>query len=223
MKSTLKFLRKLDKNNNRNWFNENRGGYEKSYEEMIDFADQLLAEMDNHDIVGTSSGKKSLYRIYRDVRFRKDKTPYKTNWGGRMRRSGAERRGGYYYQVGPKGSFVMGGFFGPNKEDLLHIRRQINQAPEPLRDIIESKQFRDFFGTLNGSKLKTAPRGFDKDHPDIDLLRYKQFILRHDFTQEEVYSKDFPGIVSNAFKQMRPFFDYMSEILTTDLNGQSLL
>ena len=116
----------------------------------------------------------------------------------------------------------MGGFFGPNKEDLLHIRRHIAQDADPLRDIINSNHFKEFFGTLNGSQLKTAPRGFDKDHPEIDLLRYKQLILRHDFTREEVSNSDFPKIASSAFLQMRPFLDYMSEILTTDLNGQSL-
>ncbi len=223
MKSTLKFLKKLDRNNNRTWFQENLAMYEKSHEQMVNFAENLLAEMNNHDFIETSSGKKGLYRIYRDVRFGKDKTPYRTNWAGFVRRASAERRGGYYFQVGINGSFVMGGFFGPNKEDLLRIRRQIAQDSDPLRDIIRSKEFKEFFGTLNGSQLKTAPRSFDRDHPDIDLLRYKQFLLRHDFTNEEVSSKDFAAIVSHAFLQMRPFFDYMSEILTTDLNGRSLL
>lgn len=223
MKRTLEFLRKLDKNNNRIWFQDNKVLYEKSYEEMLNFAERLLAEMSNHDFIETSSAKKSLFRIYRDVRFGNDKTPYKTNWGGGMRRAGAENRGGYYYQIGPKGSFVLGGFFGPNKEDLLHIRRQIAQDSDELRAILKSRKFRHFFGQLNGSQLKTAPRGFDKDHPSIDLLRYKQLTLRHDFTAKEVVSNDFPHIVSNAFQQMRPFFDYMSEILTTNLNGGSLL
>ena len=223
MKSTLEFLKKLDKNNNRPWFQQNKAIYDRSYEEMIDFAEQLLAEMNKHDIIETTSAKRSLFRIYRDVRFGKDKTPYKTNWGGTIRRAGAERRGGYYYQVGPQASFVIGGFFGPNKEDMLHIRKQIAQDPDPLREIVGSKQFKDFFGSLNGSQLKTAPRGFDKDHPDLDLLRYKQLTLRHNFRDEDVIGKDFSELVSFAFQQMRPFFDYMSEILTTDLNGRSLL
>ena len=196
--------------------------YEKSHEEMINFVESLLDEMNKHDLIEPSSGKKSLFRIYRDVRFGKDKTPYKINWGGGMRRAGAERRGGYYYQVGPKGSFVMGGFFGPNKDDLLHIRKQIAQDADSLRNIIKSKGFKDFFGVLNGSQLKTTPRGFDQDHPDIDLLRYKQFTLRHDFKPDEVNRNDFSAIVSDAFGQMRPFLDCMSEILTTDLNGRSL-
>ena len=172
MKAIFEFLKLLDKNNNRPWFQGNKAKYESSYAEMIDFADNLLGEMNSHDYIETSSGKKSLYRIYRDVRFGKDKTPYKTNWAGGMKRAGAENRGGYYYQVGPKGSFVMGGFFGPNKEDLLHIRKQIDQDSDQLNGILNSTQFKDFFGTLGGSKLKTAPRGFEKDSPNIDLLRY---------------------------------------------------
>ena len=223
MKEALEFLKKLDKNNNRPWFQEHKETYEKSYNEMIQFADQLLIEMGKHDYIETVSGKKSLYRIYRDVRFSKDKIPYKTNWGGGIKREGKEHRGGYYYQVGPKGSFVMGGFFGPNKEDLLHIRNRIAQDSGELHTILKAKKFKDFFGSLQGSQLKTAPRGFDKDHIDIDLLRYKQYMLRHDFTDKEVNSKDFPQIISHAFAQMRPFFDYMSEVLVTDLNGESVL
>ena len=222
MRETLTYLKKLHKNNNRVWFQENKSLYTQSYAEMIKFADSILNEMNLHDYIETISAKKSLFRIYRDVRFGKDKTPYKTYWGGFLRRAGVENRGGYYYQVGPKGSYVMGGFFGPNKDDLLHIRKHIEQDATPLREILSSRNFKEFFGVLQGSQLKTAPRGFDKEHPDVDLLRYKQFKIRHDFTDEEVMSKDFPHIISSAFGQMRPFFDYMSDILTTDLNGRFL-
>ncbi|MEP5613253.1 MAG: DUF2461 domain-containing protein [Cyclobacteriaceae bacterium] len=223
MKKTFEFLKILDKNNNREWFQSNKDQYTEAHEEMIEFADRLLVEMNKHDVIQTDSGKKSLYRIYRDVRFGKDKTPYKTNWAGYLRRATAERRGGYYYQVGPKGSFVMGGFFGPNPQDLLHIRRQLEQDADPLRNVINSKEFKGFFGELLGAQLKTAPKGFDKEHTNIDLLRYKQFMVRHDFTQKEVFSKDFHITVANAFVQMRPLFDYMSDILTSDLNGESLV
>lgn len=223
MKNTLIFLTALDKNNNRKWFQANKQMYEQSHEEMLKFTDKLINEMNAHDLIETNSAKRSLFRIYRDVRFGNDKTPYKTNWGGGLKRATAELRGGYYYQVGPKGSFVMGGFFGPNPQDLLHIRNHLAQDAEPLRQIIDSKRFMSFFGELRGSQLKTAPRGFDKQHPDVDLLRYKQFMLKHDFSEGEVLSKEFPRIVAHAFREMRPFFDNMSELLTTDLNGESLL
>lgn len=223
MKRVFKFLEDLDKHNNREWFQKHKDRYLEAYEDMIGFAESLIDEMNTHDVLVPVSGKKSLYRIYRDVRFGKDKTPYRTDWAGFLKRASAERRGGYYYHLGPKGSFVAGGFFGPNPQDLLHIRKHLEQDAEPLRDIINSKIFKAHFGELLGSQLKTAPKGFDRDHPDIDLLRYKQFMVRHDFDQKEVLSKDFHKTMSKAFAQMRPFFDYMSDILTTDLNGRSLI
>ena len=222
MRKTLEYLKKLDKNNNRTWFQENKDEYELSYAEMVNFSEDVNNELSSSDYLVPVSPKKSLFRIYRDVRFGKDKTPYKSHWGGFLKREGEENRGGYYYQVGPKGSYVVGGFFGPNKEDLLLIRKHLAQDTSELRKLIKSKSFKLFFGDLVGSQLKTAPRGFDKDHPDIDLLRYKQFMIRHDFTSEEVMNEDFPRIVADAFNQMRPFLNYMSEILTTDLNGRSL-
>lgn len=223
MEKTFQFLQKLDKNNNREWFQANRDGYDQSHEEMLSFADKVLQEVNRHDHIETPSAKRSLYRIYRDVRFGKDKTPYKTNWAGNLRRATTELRGGYYYQVGIHGSFVMGGFFGPNPQDLLHVRKQLEQDAEPLREIINSKAFMQFFGELRGSQLKTAPKGFEKEHPDIDLLRYKQFMVRHDFSQDQVFDEQFPQIISEAFKKMRPFFDCMSYYLTTDLNGRSIV
>lgn len=223
MQQTFSFLEKLSTNNNREWFQANKEMYQASHEEMIAFADRLLETMNKHDVIATPNGKKSLNRIYRDVRFKKDKTPYKTHWGGGMYRAGAERRGSYYYHIGLEGAFVMGGFFGPNAQDLLHIRNQIAQDGDFLREVIESKNFKKHFGKLLGSQLKTAPRGFEKDHPDIDLLRYKQFMIRYDFSEEEVQSKDLHNNMARVFQEMRPFLDRMTEMLTTDLNGISLI
>jgi len=223
MKKTLAYLNKLDKNNNRLWFQSNKKIYAESYDEMIDFAGEVMNEMSAHDFIETVSAKKSLFRIYRDVRFGKDKTPYKTHWGGFLRRAGEENRGGYYYQIGPKGSYIMGGFFNPSKEDLLHIRKHLSQDAEAFKKVTNSNKFKKVFDSLRGSQLKSSPRGFEKDDPNIDLLRFKQFLLRHDFTDKEVLSKNFPQVVSQAFQEMRPFFNIMSEILTTDLNGRSIL
>ena len=116
---------------------------------------------------------------------------------------------------------VGGGFWSPNKDDLLRFREDIAMDSEPLRKIINSKSFIDNFGTLDGEKLKTAPKGFDKEHPAIDLLRYKQYIISKKFTDEEVLSPDFAKKVSETIKSMRPLFDYMSESVTTDANGES--
>ena len=223
LKHSISFLSLLSVNNNREWFQAHRSDYEASLKEVTAFADQLLMAMNTHDVIETPSGKKSLYRIYRDVRFGKDKSPYKDNWAGHFRRAGASRRGGYYYQIGPEEAFVMGGFFGPNPQDLLHLRKQISGDPAPLREVIESDEFKGFFGELRGEQLKKAPKGFEADHPEIDLLRYKQFLVKHNFTKEEILSADFHLIVSQAFQKMRPFFDAMTGYLTTDLNGESLV
>jgi len=223
MKKTFQYLNQLKSNNNREWFTNNRSLYEETYAEMLDLGQHVIDHMNEHDNIETRSAKKSIFRIYRDVRFSKDKTPYKTNWGGFLRRATAKLRGGYYYQIEPGNCYVAGGFFNPNSKDLLHIRRQISQHSESLREILNSLEFREFFGQLDGEKLKTSPRGFEKDHPDIDLLRYKRFIIRHHFSDREALNKDFAITIANGFKLMRPFFDYMSDILTTDLNGVTLL
>lgn len=222
-KENFSFLQKLEKNNDRDWFQAKKGEYEKQHAGVIAFADRLLSLMNEHDTIETLSGKKSLYRIYRDVRFSKDKSPYKTNWSGGFKRAGKQLRGGYYFHIQPGGnSFIGGGFWNPNKEDLQRIREEIATNASEIREIITSKDFVSTFGTLNGEQLKSAPKGFDKEHPDIDLLRYKQFIFGKNFSDEEVMRDDFVEVANETFKKMRPFFDLMSEILTTDSNGTPL-
>ena len=222
--SNFKFLKDLKKNNNRDWFTENKKRYQGEHEEIISFADALLAKMNEHDVIETPTGKKSLFRIYRDVRFSKDKSPYKTHWSGGFKRATAARRGGYYFHIQPDGqSFIGGGFWGPNKDDLQRIREEIATDASELREILADPTFVSTFKELQGDQLKTAPKGFDKEHPDIDLLRYKQFIFGKNFTDKEVQSPDFLEVANDTFKAMRPFFDFMSDVLTTDSNGESIL
>ncbi|NRA12494.1 MAG: DUF2461 domain-containing protein [Crocinitomicaceae bacterium] len=222
-KDNIQFLIKLSKNNDRDWFQENKAEYVKQHEGMISFADDLLEKMNAHDNIETLTGKKSLHRIYRDVRFSKDKSPYKTHWGGSFKRATKQLRGGYYFHIQPGGnSFIGGGFWGPNKEDLLRVREEITTDASEMRKIITSKDFVGTFGVLKGEQLKSAPKGFDKEHKDIDLLRYKQFIFGKNFTDEEILADDFAQVANDTFKKMRPFFDLMSEILTTDSNGTPL-
>ena len=222
-KQTFQFLKDLGNHNNREWFKQNKTVYEASKAEMLEFADELIFLMNKNDKIVNESGKKSIYRIHRDVRFSKDKAPYKTYWGGHLSRLGADRRGGYHFQVGPGNSAIMGGFFGPNAEDLLRIRQQIDADPEPLREVLASKVFKGYFGEMVGDQVKTAPKGFKKDNENIDLLRYKQFLLKHDFKNSEVLSRDFVTKLADGLQQMIPFFDVMTSYLTTDLNGISLL
>ena len=222
-KANFKYLDNLKKNNNRNWFEKNKDSYLKFHEETIAFAEALHNEVIKFDKIETPTGKKSLMRIYRDVRFSKDKTPYKTHWGGGFKRSGAERRGGFYYHLEKGNTFVGGGFWAPSSKDLLHIRKQIDMHPQPLRKVINSKKFKDYFGELQGDKLKSAPKGFDKENENIDLLNHKQFIIWHKFSNAELTEKNFHKKMATGFKNMLPFFTVMTDYLTTDLNGASLL
>lgn len=217
--SSLDFLEELKKHNDREWFNAHKAESLVAQERVAEFADSLLHQLNQHDVIETASGKKSLYRLYRDIRFSKDKTPFKTYWGGSFKRAGKQRRGGYYYHFEKGNSFVAGAFWGPSTEDLKLIRADIDFDGTPLRTIINTERFVSNFGSLQGEQLKTAPKGFEATHPDIDLLRYKQFLLIKRFNDAELLSDNFAFLVDSAFREMRPFFDYMSAVLSGDANG----
>lgn len=219
--SGFDFLTRLKKNNNREWFNDHKTEYQQELAHIEIFAEALLENLSAHDVIETESGKKSLHRIYRDIRFSNDKTPYKSNWSGAFRRATKYRRGGYYFHLEPGNSFIAGGFWGPSTEDLKRVRDDIAFDPAPLRKIINSKAFINMFGALQGEQLKTTPKGFDAGHEAIDLLRYKQFLLIRRFSDKEVFSPSFLKEAGLTFKAMRPFFDYMSDALTMDPNGLS--
>ncbi|MBS1525018.1 MAG: DUF2461 domain-containing protein [Bacteroidetes bacterium] len=221
-KESLDFLTDLAQNNNREWFNRNKDRYVEANNNMIAFADALLAEMNKHDRIENASGKKSLYRIYRDVRFSRDKSPYHTCWDGHLHRATKQLRGGYYFHIEPGRSSADGGFFGPVPDDLKRIRQDIDANYEEWQGLLREKTFVQTFGKLQGQQLKLMPKGYPVTHPAIDLLRHKQFILRHSFTDTEVLGPNFVYLLSDTYKAMRPFFDYMSEVLTTDGNGESL-
>ena len=220
--SGFEFLNLLKKNNNRDWFNAHKARYLSELEIIENFAENLLREMNKHDVIETVSGKKSLHRIYRDIRFSKDKTPYNAHWGGGFKRASKQRRGSYYFHLSPGSSFIAGGFWGPEPNDLKRIREEFAYDAKPFRKILKNKSFISTFGTLTGEQIKTSPKGFNTDDEAIDLLRYKQFLLVKSFSDKEVLSKDFLKKVNETFRQMRPFLDYMSEVLTTDVNGESL-
>jgi uncharacterized protein (TIGR02453 family) len=221
-KSSIDFLKAVAKNNDREWFSANKEKYQKAQSNIIDFADALLLEMRKHDTIETASGKQSLFRIYRDVRFSKDKSPYHTYWSGSFKRATKKLRGGYYFHLEPGKSFVAGGFWGPEPGDLKRIRDDIDFNYKEWRKILSNKTLVDTFGAMEGEQLASSPRGYAKDHPAIDLLRFKQFILRHNFSDADVLSSGFAKNAANTFKKMRPFFNYMSEVLTTDGNGNDL-
>ncbi|MFD0797509.1 DUF2461 domain-containing protein [Maribacter chungangensis] len=218
-KSTLQFLNKLKQNNNRDWFTENKASFKVHETEVKIFLNALTELVRTHDEIE----KLKVFRIYRDIRFSKDKTPYKYNFSGSMTRAGKERRGGYYVHIQPQGSFIATGFWNPEKEDLLRIRKEWEVDASELRSILNDTTFKSVWGEMAGEELKTAPKGFDKEDPNIDLIRKKQFIFVKNFTDAQVTSTDFAHTVNNCFSAIRPYFDLMSNVLTTNLNGESLL
>ena len=224
-KDNLHFLKQLEKNNNRDWFTENKGTYIQQHQNTIDFADELLELLRKHDRIENESGKKSLMRIYRDVRFSKDKSPYKTNWGLHFKRATKSLRGGYYVHIKPGECFVGGGFWGPESSDLKLIRDGIVSEESTLRKILKDKTFVQFFGAdgLHGESLKNVPKGYDKESSAADLLQLKQYLIKRDFSDQEVFSADFIQEVNRTFIALRPFFDFMSYHLTHDANGEPLV
>lgn len=222
-KASIAFLKELQNNNNREWFAENKARYEAARANIAEFADALMARISETDVLETESGKKSMFRIYRDVRFSKNKDPYKTSHSGQFKREGKLRRGGYYYHFSPTEMMVGGGFYGIEKDDLKRVREELAADAEPMRAIIADKDFQRIYGAMRGEQLKTAPKGFDKTHPDIDLLRYKQFYAIRNFTEKEVLSSEFVDLAAETHLHLRPFFDYFTEVLTTNTNGELIV
>jgi len=217
--STFEYLDLLKKNNNRDWFTDNKKRFEVENKNAKNFFTEVLADLEKID----SIERMQVFRIYRDVRFSKDKTPYKTHFSVGFTRTKPLLRGGMYLHIEDGGSFVGGGFWEPNNEDLQRVRKELELDASELRAIINDDTFKQFFKNgLEGEELKTAPKGFDKTHPDIDLIRKKQFLIGRNFSNKEVLASNFKDEVVKTFAAMRPFFDYMSDVLTTDLNGESL-
>ncbi|WP_338358137.1 DUF2461 domain-containing protein [Yeosuana marina] len=218
--SVLEFLKKLENNNNRDWFNEHKKEFKSIESDVKKVYSRLFELLKTHDDVDTFK----IFRIYRDVRFSKNKLPYKTHFGGSFNRVKPNLRGGYYVHIQPNNeSFIATGFWDPNKEDLLRIRKEFEMDDQEIREILNNKNLKSVWRELQGDELITAPKGFDKEHKAIDLIRKKQFIFTKKFTDKEVLNPNFISSVNDAFKVIRPYFDYMSDVLTTDLNGVSII
>ena len=216
--ATLKFLKDIAKNNNREWFLGHKAQYENALQNLKNVAEDVRQRLNKKDVIEEAK----VFRIYKDVRFSKDKTPYKNHFGVHFKRATTERRGGYYLHIEPGGTFVGGGFWEPDPADLKRIREEFAYDDKPIRKIISAKTFVNYFGKLDGDELKTAPSGFERDHPAIDLIRKKQFIVGRKFSDTDVANENFKKEIVLTFEAMRPFFEYMSEVLTTDLNGQRI-
>ena len=218
--NVLEFFKKLEKNNNRDWFNDHKKEFKSIEAEVKKCYSELFSMIKSHDDVDQFK----MFRIYRDVRFSKNKSPYKTHFGGTFHRKKPELRGGYYLHIAPNDeSFIATGFWEPNASDLQRMRKEFEMDDTEMRTILNNSSFKSVWGDLVGDELKTAPRDFDKDHKAIDLIKKKQYIFVKKYTDKEVLSDNFLEDVNTSFKAIRPYFDYMSEVLTTNLNGESII
>ena len=218
-KDLFSFFSDLQQNNNRDWFMDQKPRFKAIETEVKDFGEQLKDKLNQHD----SIDRFKLFRIYRDVRFSKDKTPYKTHFGLTWHRTKPLYRGGYYLHLSPKNNFLACGFWDPNPADLKRIRQEIDMDGEEYRAILNDKSFRSVWGELEGEAVKTAPKGYAKDHLHIDLLRFKQHIFTINYSDKEICQPDFLNRADSALQAVRPFVDYMSEVLTTNADGESLV
>lgn len=213
------FLNQLQLNNNREWFALHKKVFQQQEQKAKSFFETVNAELEVTD----SIEKMQIFRIYRDVRFSKDKSPYKNHFSVGFSRTKPLLRGGMYLHIENDTSFVGGGFWAPNTDDLFRIRKELEVDDSELRALISDANFKTYFKKgIEGEELKTAPKGFDKTHPAIDLIKKKQFLLTRNFSNKEVLASDFKEEVVKTFRAMRPFFDYMSDVLTSDLNGERL-
>ncbi|NCT17964.1 MAG: TIGR02453 family protein [Flavobacteriaceae bacterium CG18_big_fil_WC_8_21_14_2_50_34_36] len=212
-------LEELKLNNNRDWFSENKSKFQQEDKTLKLFFNEITNGLNTFDEIETLK----IFRIYRDVRFSKNKVPYKTNRSANWIRAGVHRRGSYYLQLEPGNSFIGCGFFEPNPADLLRIRKEFETDDTEIRDILKQPEFKKVFDGLDTTdQVKTAPKGFDKNHKAIDLIKNKNFFVAHYYADKEVLSTDFIKTILYHFQLVQPYFKLMSDVLTTDLNGASL-
>lgn len=212
MKTTLKFLSALKNNNNREWFEANKDQFLSSKEELESAVAKIIAGIAKFDpLVKDLEPKNCIFRIYKDVRFSKDKTPYKTNLGASITPGGKKIQApGYYFHIEPNKCFIAGGLYMPTPEQLNAIRQEIDYNADELLKIFKSKSFSaNFKGLDEIDPLKTTPKGYDKDHKHINLLRNKHFIVSFDLKDKDVLDPKAIEKMVSVFKSMYPFMEYL--------------
>ncbi len=213
MQKTLSFLKQLKNNNNKDWFDKNKPDYLGAKEEFEGLVTKVIAGLAKADkkISPEMKAKDCVFRIYKDVRFSKDKTPYKTNMGASLNPDGRKSLvAGYYLHVEPGASFLAGGIYMPEPAILNAVRQEIDYNPKPLLKILSAPSFKKYFKGLDEEdKLKTVPKGFDKNHPQIELLKHKHFIVVHNLNDKDILAKDFDKVVLAGYKAMQPFIEYL--------------
>jgi uncharacterized protein (TIGR02453 family) len=212
------FLKKLSRHNNRDWFEKNKPQYLEIKEEFESFVGDVLHEMIAFDeTLAGQDPKKLTFRIYRDIRFSKDKTPYKTHISAGISRAGKGTGiPGYYFQIEPGNkSMVAAGLYQPVAENLVRIRQEIDYNGNRLKSILSEKKFKKLFGELwNEDKLKSMPKGYAKDHEHVEYLKLKSFLVMSTFNDNEVTDKKFLKKLVSSMKTAKPLNDFLTDALS---------
>lgn len=213
--STIQFLKTLVKNNNRDWFTENKETYLEAQQETIAFVEELIHEIAKFDEeVLKIDAKKSLFRIYRDTRFSPDKTPYKTNFGASLGMAKGKKLSGYYLHIEPGKSFLAGGVYQPESSVLKTLRQEISANGKEFLQILEQQDFRNNFRGLSvESKLQRVPAGFEKDNPLVEYLKMKQFVVSHPVSDAQLLHKDTAKNFAEIYKSLKPLNDFLNQAL----------
>ncbi|TAF63840.1 MAG: DUF2461 domain-containing protein [Cytophagales bacterium] len=215
MEELLSFLHDLKNNNNKEWFEAHKSAYLSIKKQHEAFVSSMLKELIKFDdSLADLTVKDLVFRIYRDVRFSSDKSPYKTHIGAYFAKGGKKSTAaGYYLHIEPEKSMLAGGAYQPPADYLHKIRQEIDYNSATLKKITESSDFRQFFNQIEGESLKTAPKGYAKDHPEIDLLRKKSFIVHHLISDKVLCSDNFLAHTLTVFKSMQPFIHFLNEAM----------
>lgn len=211
MKNVLEFLNNLRLNNNREWMQQNRPACLEAKGEFQALVRLLIDRIKLFDPeISGIRPENCIFRLNRDIRFSKDKRPYKENFGAFISKSGKKGvDGGYYIHIEPGRSMAAGGSYMPPMDILKKIRQEIDYNPDPLNEFINSDPFRQYFGRLEGEKLKTAPKGYNPDHQNINLINHKSYIVTHSLDDNMVAGDSFPEYVVEVFTEMKPLNDYL--------------
>jgi uncharacterized protein (TIGR02453 family) len=213
---TFKFLKELKANNNRNWFNANKPRFEEVKNEFESFIAGLIPRIAGFDpLIAQLDPKKCIFRIYRDTRFSKEKTPYKTNLGAHLvaHAKKPHDRAGYYLHVEPGNVFLAGGAYMPPAPWLKAIRQSIDREGKAFEKILNRAGFKKYFGEMEGEKLKTRPNDYSEDHTHIELLRYKSLVAVHRVRDNDAMSENFVEHCVRVFKALKPFDDFLNKAL----------
>lgn len=213
--STIDFLKKLGKNNNKAWFDKNRDNYEAAKEDFETFITELRDELAKLEPAITDQKPKDMiFRIFRDVRFSKDKTPYKDHFGAYMSRAGRKAPdAGYYLHLMPGKSFLAGGIWMPENPVLKKLRQEVDYNLKEFNGIIKAPAFKKLFTKLEGEQLKTVPQGYSADNPAIEYLKMKSFIVSTPIKDEDFLSKTAVSKMMKTFTTMKPLVDFLNRAL----------